>query len=41
MGMKWTIVDGGEGFEKDTVETDDGVRKRKMRTYAGDLKVAP
>lgn len=39
MGMKWTIVDGGEGFEKDTVETDDGVRKRTMRTYAGDLKV--
>jgi hypothetical protein len=39
MGMKWTIVDGGEGWEKDTVETDDGVRKRAMRTYAGDLKV--
>lgn len=41
MGMKWTIVDGGEGYEKDTVETDDGTRKRKMRTYAGDLKVVP
>ena len=41
MGMKWTIVDGGEGWEKDTVETDDGVRKRKMRTWAGDLKVGP
>lgn len=41
MGMRWTVVDGGEGYEKDTVETDDGVRKRKMRTYAGDLKVAP
>ncbi len=40
-GVKWTIVDGGEGFEKDTVETDDGVRKRKMRTYAGNLKVVP
>ncbi len=39
MGMKWTIVDGGEGWEKDTVETDDGTRKRPMRTYAGDLKV--
>ena len=39
MGMKWTIVDGGEGWEKDTVETDDGTRKRTMRTHAGDLKV--
>ena len=39
MGMKWTVVDGGEGWEKDTVETDDGVRKRTMRTYAGDLRV--
>jgi len=39
MGMKWTIVDGGEGYEKDSVVTDDGTRKRTMRTYAGDLKV--
>lgn len=41
MGMKWTIVDGDEGFGKDTVETDDGERKGKMRTCAGDLKVVP
>lgn len=39
MGLRWTVVDGGEGFEKDSVETDDGVRKRSLRTYAGDLKV--
>ena len=39
MGMKWTVVDGGEGYEKDSVVTDDGTRKRTMRTYAGDLKV--
>lgn len=39
MGLSWTIVDGGEGWEKDTVETDDGVRRRTMRTYEGDLKV--
>lgn len=41
MGMKWTIVDGGEGWEKDSVETDDGTRKRTMKTYAGELKVGP
>ncbi len=39
IGMSWTVVDGGEGYEKDTVETDDGVRKRPMKTYGGDLKV--
>ncbi len=41
VGVKWPIVDGGEGFEKDTAETDDGVRRRNMRTYSGDLKVVP
>ena len=39
IGMKWTVVDGGEGYEKDTVEIDDGARKRVMKTYGGDLKV--
>ena len=37
--MKWTIVDGGAGYEKDRVTINDGARQRDMRLYGGDLKV--
>jgi hypothetical protein len=38
-GMKWTVVDGGEGYAKDTVRIDDGFKSRKMKMYGGDLSV--
>jgi hypothetical protein len=38
-GLKWTIVDGGEGYEHDRVIVDDGVRQREPRLYGGDLRV--
>jgi len=38
-GMSWTVVDGGEGYAKDTVTIDDGFRSRKMKMYGGDLRV--
>jgi hypothetical protein len=37
--MKWTIVDGGDGYSKDRVTIHDGVRQRDMKLYGGDLKV--
>ena len=39
--MKWTVVDGGPGFEADTVTVDDGFRKKPLKLYAGDLVIAP
>lgn len=38
-GMNWTVVDGGEGFRADTVTVDDGFTTRKMKLFAGDLRV--
>jgi predicted CXXCH cytochrome family protein len=38
-GMKWTVIDGGEGYAKDTVKIDDGFRKREMKLYGGDFKI--
>jgi len=40
-GMKWTVVDGGEGFQKDRVTVDDEFKPRDMKIYDGDLKVGP
>ncbi len=40
-GMKWTVVDGGEGYAKDRVTVDDGFRPREMKMYDGDLRVGP
>ena len=37
--MKWTIVDGGPGFEKDSVTVDDGFRAKPLKLYAGDLTI--
>jgi hypothetical protein len=38
-GMKWTVVDGGEGYAKDRVTVDDGFKPREMKMYDGDLRV--
>jgi len=38
-GMKWTVVDGGEGYAKDRVTVDDGFKPREMKMYGGDLRV--
>ena len=40
-GMKWTVVDGGEGHASDRVTVDDGFRVKEMKTYGGDLQVGP
>ena len=39
--MKWTVVDGGPGFERDSVTVDDGFRTKALKLYAGDLTIAP
>jgi len=39
--MTWTVVDGGPGFESDTVTVDDGFRTKPLKLYAGDLVIAP
>lgn len=39
--MKWTVVDGGEGFAKDRVTVDDGFKPRDMKMYDGDIRVGP
>lgn len=38
-GMRWTVVDGGEGYARDTVTIDDGFKSRTMNMYGGDLSV--
>ena len=38
-GMRWTIVDGGTGYQKDWVSVDDGFKPRVMKLYGGDLLV--
>ena len=38
-GMKWTVIDGGEGYEKDTVKIDDGFRVKDMKMFGGDLRI--
>lgn len=39
--MKWTIVDGGEGYAKDRVTVDDGFRPKEMKMYDGDVRIGP
>jgi hypothetical protein len=36
---KWTVVDGGKGFENDTVLVDDGFKPKPLKMYSGDLTV--
>jgi hypothetical protein len=40
-GMRWRVVDGGEGAALDTVEIDDGFRKKTPKFTAGDFRVGP
>ncbi len=40
-GMKWSVTDGGEGFQHDQVVIDDGFKKMVAKFYDGDLRVAP
>jgi hypothetical protein len=38
--MHWTVIDGGKGWQKDTVVVDDHFQKpRKGRFYGGDVVV--
>jgi len=38
-GMAWTVIDGGEGYSKDTVTIDDGFSTRDMKMHGGDLRI--
>jgi len=40
-GATWTVTDGGDTWEKDTIEIESGGRKRKGRFYGGDVRVTP
>lgn len=41
-GMRWTVVDGGEGFQHDKIVVDDGFRKTEaIKLYAGNVWVGP
>jgi hypothetical protein len=41
-GMRWTIIDGGDGLASDKVIVNDGFRSSEIRKlYAGDLWVGP
>ena len=37
--MKWTVVDGGEGYAKDRVMVDDGFKPKYMKIYGGDIMI--
>lgn len=38
-GLKWTVIDGGEGYSEDTVKINDGFTVREMKMFDGDLKI--
>jgi predicted CXXCH cytochrome family protein len=38
-GMKWTVIDGGAGYARDTVKIDDGFTTREMKLHGGDFKI--
>jgi hypothetical protein len=40
LGMKWTVVVGGKGYESDSITVDDGFRKKPLKLYAGGLRIA-
>jgi hypothetical protein len=41
-GMKWTIIDGGEGYEKDKIVVDDGYKTLETKKlYGGDIRIGP
>ncbi len=41
LGMKWTVVVGGKGYQSDSITVDDGFRKKPLKLYAGGLQIAP
>ena len=41
-GMKWIIIDGGEGYEKDKIVVDDGYKTLETKKlYNGDIRIGP
>lgn len=41
-GMKWTVTDGGEGYEKDKIVVDDGYKTLETKKlYGGDVRIGP
>lgn len=41
-GMRWTVVDGGEGFAQDKIVVNDGFRTTEpLKLYAGNVWVGP
>lgn len=40
-GSTWTITDGGDSWDKDTIEIETGGRKRAGKFYGGDVTVTP
>jgi hypothetical protein len=41
-GMKWTVTDGGEGYEKDKIVVDDGYKTLETKKlYGGDIRIGP
>jgi hypothetical protein len=39
-GMKWTVSDGGEGYEKDKIVVDDGYKTLETKKlYGGDVRI--
>ena len=41
LGMKWTVVVGGKGYQSDAITVDDGFRKKPLKLYAGGLRLEP
>jgi len=40
--MKWTVTDGGEGYEKDKIVVDDGYKTLETKKlYNGDIRIGP
>jgi hypothetical protein len=41
-GMKWTVVDGGDGYASDRIVVDDGYKTLDTKKlYGGDVRVGP
>ena len=41
-GMRWTVIDGGDGYASDRITVNDGFRTSDVKKlYAGDLWVGP
>jgi hypothetical protein len=41
-GVRWTVVDGGDGYQSDKITVNDGFRSAEIgKLYAGNLWVGP